>query len=170
MDIDLKNRGGVRSLLLITLLACTVQSLACTAPPPVQYQKASQLIARTKHIVLAKAENAQCINEYDVSYRFKRVENLKGKTKVNFHFLGITDDLKYNHSFNNHTDSEFWKEAGRLYTSSDCHIYPSFTLGSTYLLFLDKPYHVKGFEKIENVRGKNKDKWLSYVQNKTLDE
>ncbi len=175
MDINLQNWRGAGSLLLIILLAFAEQAFACIAPRPIQYQKASQLIARTQHIVLAKVEYAQCVNEYDVSYRFTRVENLKGKNKANFQLLGITDDLQYDHSFNHHTDDEFWQQTGgRGYTSSDCQIYPSFTIGSTYLLFLDKPYHYKSFEKIDNSsvsnKSKNKDKWLSYVKHKILDE
>ncbi len=173
MGINLQSWQGARSLFVIILPVFTMQAFACIAPPPVQYQKPSQLIARTKHVVLAKVKNAQCVNEYDVSYRFKTLETLKGANKANFQLLGITEEFLNSDNFNNHRDNEFWQQTGgRLYTSSDCQIYPSFIVGSTYLLFLDKPYHVKSFEKIDNNndKGKNRDKWLSYVKHKILDE
>ncbi len=171
MGINVKNWGRAKNLVFITPFAFAGQAFACTAPPPIQYQQISELIARNKHIVLAKVEGMRIVNNDKVSYRFKTLENLKGDNKTNFQLVGITEDSPNTNSFNNHRNNEFWQDTGgRLYTSADCQIYPSFTVGSTYLLFLDKPYHVKSFEKIENIRSKNRDKWFSYVKNKILDE
>ncbi len=54
----------------------------------------------------------------------------------------------------------------RLDNEQDCEIHPSFAVGQTYLMFIDKPYHRKSFELIMRTNGNSltQDKWLQYVK------
>jgi hypothetical protein len=142
--------------------------LACVLPPPEQYVPSKELIKRTRHIVLAEVTKAEVVGDDEVLYTFKRIEVLSGAVADTFQFRGRpaiwggdTDN------FDHHFDPSFWKNnRGRTPNYEDCLIHPGFSVGGTYLLFIDKPYHVKSFELIIRIYGDNstKDKWLQYVQ------
>jgi hypothetical protein len=64
-------------------------------------------------------------------------------------------------TFNDHHDKQFWRNgAGRTTPGPDCQIKPSFVVGQKYLVFQDKPYHVKSFEMIRN----ENDEWFAKVK------
>ena len=68
-------------------------------------------------------------------------------------------------TFDDHQDPDFWNTPrGRCVHDTDCRIHPSFSTGSTYLIFLDGGDHQKGFEKINKTEGEKKDKWLAWVE------
>ncbi|QBG47669.1 hypothetical protein EGM51_09780 [Verrucomicrobia bacterium S94] len=145
--------------------------LACFSTPPEQITPPDELIQRSKRIVLATVVSAEFIEkDYDVIYTFKVDEKLKGEVKEQFTVIGrplIWDgEAKM---FDHHKEPSFWKnQGGRLFHDTDCEIYPSFSVGATYLVFLDKPYHRKSFELIIRTHGnpKIRDSWLSYVEQK----
>jgi hypothetical protein len=143
-------------------------ALACYLPPPEQYVPPKELIKRTRNIVLAEVTKAEVVKDFEVLYTFKTLEVLSGAVAETFLFRGhpaIWDGDTSN--FNHHFDPLFWENmAGRTPNYTDCQIYPGFSVGGTYLLFLDKPYHIKSFELIIRIHGDRsiKDKWLQYVQ------
>jgi hypothetical protein len=143
--------------------------LACYVPPPEQHVPPKELMARTQNIVLAQVTSAELVRDYEVLYTFKRITNLSGATKDTFQLLGYPAIWEgENSNFNHHFDPAFWSDTrGRTPNDTDCQIHPSFSVGGTYLLFLDKPYHVKSFEIIIRTNGdkSTKDKWLQYVEN-----
>jgi len=161
-------------LLFITLcIIFSTRSVACYSPPEIQSTSVNNLIQRTKTIVLAHVAEAKYKKiDHQVEYTFKLVKIIKGQ---------ITEHIKLDgypliwegglNTFNNHTESVFWDTGrGRLVHSTDCLIHPSFSVGATYLLFLDRPYHNKSFEQIIRTHGDKgtKDKWLQYVETQTI--
>jgi hypothetical protein len=159
------------SILSIILLIPTL-SLACFSTPPEQITPQDELIQRSKRIALATVVSAEFIEkDYDVVYTFKVEKILKGEVEKQFTIIGrplIWDGEA--RMFDHHKDPSFWEnQGGRLFHDTDCEIYPSFSVGATYLVFLDKPYHRKSFELIIRTHGtpKIRDSWLSYVEQKT---
>lgn len=156
-------------MLFLTVHEC----LACIATPVAQYTPPDELITRTENIALAEVVRADAAsNGWDVLYTFKTVKQLKGDAKPAFQILGRANfgDMS-NWRFNEHFDEDFWDDrAGREFHDTACRIRPGFTVGGTYLVFLDKPYHSKSFEMILMTEGAadKKDKWLQYVEKRTV--
>jgi hypothetical protein len=145
-------------------------SFSCDEQPASHSVNPDELISRTSQIVLAKAASA-LINKKgnEVSYRFKTIRMLKGKPVKKFEILGHPLFEGGLQNFDHHKSEEFWKEyGGRVDGGTDCEIHPGFSVGGLYLVFLDKPYHKKGFESIFHISGNSetKDKWLFYVEEK----
>ena len=144
---------------------------ACEVPPSEQRTPPDELIARTKNIALAKVVKAEISGGNEVLYTFETIKQLAGKTKEHFQILGYPAIWEGdNRGFNNHFDKDFWSEpGGRVSNDTDCQIHPTFSVGGTYLLFLDQPYHAKSFEIIIRTHGDAtiRDKWLQYVERRT---
>lgn len=152
---------------------------ACQNVAPEQITSYQELIARTENIVLAEVEDIDELKSPNtkarrqvipypvpsrtvaIRYKFKVVEELKGKlNRLSFEIEGQplagTEE-----NFNLHQDPSFWEKAsGRSKTTKDCEINPSFVTNKKYLIFLNKPYHRKSFERIDD----SKDKWLQTVR------
>jgi hypothetical protein len=163
-------------LLMISFLLATVptDSIACFMTPPEQIVPYEELIKRSQNIALAQVIEASSLKvsnhpELRTKYVLKTLETLKGKPPVNIVIQGVKAGEK-DLNFGDHQTPNFWQEGGRLSSFPDCQIYPSFEVGATYLVFLDRPYHRKSFERIDN---KN-DKWLvtvrSSIRNATPDK
>lgn len=154
------------------LLFVAQNAPACVKTPAEQTSPPDQLIARTPNIVLARAVRADAGSDrWHVLYTFKVERTLKGKVKAAFQILG--EPLRGGVSmyrFGEHADAAFWAdEGGREGHDTACEIRPDFAVGNTYLIFLDSPYHSKGFEEIlfTGEDGREKDKWLQYVEERT---
>lgn len=120
---------------------------------------------RTKTIVLAKVIEDKALPNGDVRYTFQTQRNIKGTAGEKFTIDGVEQREGDLGTLNDHQDARFWEGSfGRSVHDTDCKIHPSFTLGDTYLIFLNEPYHQKSFEKIERVSGDKKDKWLAWVE------
>ena len=157
----------MRTLIVLALAGCATAAVACYTPPAEQRVSPGDLIARTKNIVLAEVTKAELIRGREVLYTFRRIRTLAGRPEEAFVLAGNAAIWEGNsRTFNHHTDSAFWEGQGRTPNDSDCKIHPSFAVGGTYLLFLDEPYHVKGFELIMRTGGdkETKDKWLQFVE------
>ena len=157
-------------LLAVTLLVFSLPAVGCFVPPPEQSTAPDALIARTKNIVLARVVGARAAqNSYNVLYTLKNVRTLKGQAAGQFQVTGYPAILEdENLSFNDHTDGQFWSNhVGRSPNDTDCEIHPTFSVGRMYLVFLDRPYHVKSFELITHAQGAKRDKWLRYVESRT---
>jgi hypothetical protein len=140
-------------------------ALACSITPPEQITPAADLVKRTKTIILARVISAECKTN-SVDYTFQTISALKGTPPPEFIISGepliwgdwLTD---YNH----HTDERFWgNHFGRSPNDTDCKIRPSFSVGAIFLVFLERPYHIKSFELIIRTHGDQKDAWLKWVE------
>ena len=156
----------------ILLTAFAAPALACSVPPREQYTAPDELIARTETIALAKVIRAETLPDgFSVLYTFETVEQLKGKANPQFQISGWPAIWEgENRRFNDHHDESFWSNpAGRVGNAPDCEIHPTFSVGGTYLIFLNQPYHVKSFEIVIRTHGdpNSRDKWLQYVESRT---
>ena len=162
--------------LLVSALAClaaVTTAWACFATPEEQIVPAKMLLDRSRTIVLAKVEKAEILGRDSISvrYHFREIRSLKGDAPETFTIDGVSsaygDSLD---DFEHHYSEDFWADAGgRSWNDTDCVIYPSFAVGGTFLVFLDKPYHRKSFEIIIRTHGGEgvRDKWLTWVEEKT---
>lgn len=142
------------SIFCVLLVAPTV-SFGCFAPKPEQVAVAEVLIKRTKDIYLAEA-----VQSSNGKIDFRVVERLKGKNRTAFSISGLLTD-EASTDFKGHKLESFWsKSGGRGQIEPSCEIVPSFQKGKKYVIFLDKPYHVKSFELIES----DSDTWLKKVR------
>lgn len=154
---------------MLLFLFLAHEARACLVTPFEQTTSPDELIARTKSIVLARAVRADAgSTRWHVLYTFKVERTLKGEPRTAFQILGepLMGELSV-HRFNEHNDDAFWEASGgRESHDTACEIRPEFAVGNTYLIFLDPPYHTKGFEEIlfTGEDGREKDKWLRYVE------
>lgn len=146
------------------LLLVTLDGRACIVQPPEQGQPVAELLRRTNVVVLAKAVQEKRHSDFKATYTLEVVESIRGTAPkaiqvVGFPYSGAAEET----TFADHTARAFWNGnwVGRAPMSTDCKLYPPFTIGGTYLVFVDHPYHVKGFERIDNPR---QDRWLKYVR------
>lgn len=159
----------MRSLGMLLLLFVTQDALACLLTPREQITSPDELIARTENILLARAVRADAASKrWRVLYTFKVERTLKGQPRTAFQILGepLLGEISM-HRSNEHGSEAFWDErGGRESHDTTCEIRPGFAVGNTYLIFLDPPYHTKGFEEIlfTGEDGREKDKWLQYVE------
>ena len=151
------------------VVACVWSSiaLACYEAPKDQFVPVDVLIQRSSRIVLATAVRADLQSDGGVRYRFRTVERLAGKVDATFELDGSGATEGEATDFKHHRGSAFWKDtSGRTWHHNSCSISPSFNVGSTYLIFLDRPYHRKSFELIIRTHGNKEtiDLWLQYVR------
>jgi hypothetical protein len=158
------------NLILLGWLLASMTSFGI-APDTNLVCETDTFIERSWNIVLARvisAEVSDCNSHNVVDYCFEVVETLRGDQKENFCIRGHR--MEFNHdfsSFKNHTEELFWKRSiGRSHVYEDTAVVPRFSVGWTYLIFLDKPYHVKAFEEVS----RDSDKWLIYVKNKIAEQ
>ena len=148
--------------LLLLLMASPAYS--CFIAPEHLAATPDELISRTETISLATVVRAEASGN-DIVYTLRTVQPVKGSPESEFRITG--EALLYpmqSENFNYHTDQAFWSSRiGRVTMHPDCKVHPSFSVGATYLAFLDQPYHTKSFEIINVVRGERQDRWLKYV-------
>ena len=161
----------MKKFLAILLLVSPSPVFACFVPPAQQLVPPDELISRTQNIVLAKAIRGEATeDDYEVSYTFRTIKILKGSALDTFEIMGRPSIFEgWNENFGHHFDENFWSASeGRLSNEPDCRIHPVFSVGGTYLMFLDQPYHRKSFEMILRTEGKAdvRDKWLQYVESR----
>lgn len=158
----------IKQLTAALIIFCSLESEACFVPPAEQLVDPEVLIKRTNNIVLATVRSAEMKGDgYEIQYTFETEEVFKGSAKSKFNLIGSTLYEGGLRLFNNHQEEQFWENSGgREFNDTDCQIHPAFAVGATYLLFLDKPYHRKSFERIVHINGENNvnDKWLVFVQ------
>ena len=159
----------MKKLLIYLIFILPVEGFACVSTPPEQYVSPEELISRTDRIVLARTIAAVLEKDnYRVLYTFETIKILKGKVDHEFTILGHPVYQGHMTSFNDHFDLGFWIShgSGRSFHGSDCFIHPSFSVGASFLIFLDEPYHAKSFEHVSKYLGEGhiKDKWLIFVE------
>jgi hypothetical protein len=160
---------------LLALALASGPAAACYSAPAEQVVPADALIARTPRIVLAKVVRAETGpgDRYDVTYSFRVQRWLRGQGADTFEIVGHPAIWEGDTTtFDHHADPAFWEDnEGRASHDTDCEIHPSFVVGGTYLVFLDAPYHNKGFEQVIRTHGDadTKDEWLQYVEDKVAE-
>lgn len=157
------------SLLTFLFLFGFGKVLACMAPPIEYHAPYYELIERTNNIVLAKVTDVQFLNDSTVTYSFETIEVLRGQQNLNTFSLEYPLD-EWNQrimeettdeDFDEHRSNRFWDlRASRTMMGSDCILYPHFTEGLTYLIFLGDQDHSKGYEVIKS----ENDFWLETVR------
>ena len=153
----------MRALGLLFFLAVS-PAMACRVAPKQLSATPDELIARTTTIALATVVRAE-MSGRDVLYTFRTIRAIKGKSENEFQLRA--EAALYpaqNNDFEGHSQNEFWSHRiGRASMDTDCKVHPSFSVGGTYLAFLDQPFHAKSFELIRVTTGDRQDKWLKYV-------
>jgi hypothetical protein len=169
--------------LALALLSAAPGHAACTTPPASAHSPVAELVARTATIVLAEARTAEerfrvttttpsgeLKGRPSVKYTFATLEALKGAPAPEFSLevwlwhphagAGAVDD------FDHHRDPAWRELGGRVgEVDPDCEVSPRFVPGAHYLLFVEKPWHVLGFEQIST----RDDAWLAEVRRLVAD-
>lgn len=141
----------------LALVLSAATAVACFAPNPDQTSTPEELVKRTKQIYLAIALKQDQKGPVQLSV----VETLKGPKKSKIQIQGLLSEFTGN-DFAAHSQPEFWEtNGGRMLVEPSCQINPAFSKDKKYLVFVDKPYHVKSFELIEDVE---KDAWLKKIR------
>jgi hypothetical protein len=167
------------SLVLPILLAQPIAAeAACTDPPAEAQAPVAELVARTATIVLATAEkaeelfhisnvgrNGKLVGRTEIRYTFTADETLKGRSDAGFMLeISAVDPVAAEQSaeeFDHHREPGWREKGGRVgAVASDCEVSPRFDVGARYLIFVDKPWHVLGFERI----AVDDDEWLGEVR------
>ena len=152
----------------LLLMLCDGPASACFISPKHFSATPDQLVDRTSNIVLATVIRAE-VSGQEVVYTFTTLRTIKGKSKKEFQLRGESSLYPaQSDDFDRHEKKEFWSYngMGRLTMDTDCKVHPSFSVGGTYLAFLDQPFHSKSFELIHATTGNREDRWLKYVLNR----
>ena len=147
---------------------CTGPASACFVGPKHLSATPGQLVDRTPNIALATVIRAE-VSGQEVVYTFQTLKTIKGEPRREFQLRGEPSLYPaQSDDFERHGKKEFWSynTMGRLTMDTDCKVHPSFSVGGTYLAFLDLPFHSKSFELIHVTTGDQQDKWLKYVLNR----
>jgi hypothetical protein len=169
------------SLCVASLLALlpAAAARACSDPPAAAVAPVSDLVARTAIVVLATAKDAQELFRVStvepkggvaarpvIRYTFTADETLKGSGPVSFslEFSAVDPTAaprEATEDFDRHRAPDWQGKGGRIgAVGPDCEIGARFNIGARYLIFVDKPWHVLGFERI----AADDDLWLRDVR------
>lgn len=140
-------------------------AICCPAIPPEEYTPYTDLIHGTTRIALGSLQNSKVLQDGSREYLFKTTKVVKGSVGETFTVvdvdIGVAISSENNSDYEGHTKKEFWENPyfGRGQSFIDCKIHPVFNQGDQYLIFLDKPYHWKSFERVATLQ----DKWFVEV-------
>lgn len=170
----------------LALLLCTLlvrDAWACRVAPATQSMGVEEQVALASDVFLATAVAATPLGGGEVEYRFAVLQRLAGPDRNSFELRGrgagtpgamdFRGDApsgasgRETSTFDRHTAPTFWKSGGgRTMNDADCRIRPVFTVGASYLVFLNAPWTWRSFERIEVVDGTvdESDQWLAYVK------
>jgi hypothetical protein len=173
--------GNSASLVVACLLALlsATAARACSDPPAAAVAPVPELVARTAIVVLATAKDAQELFRVSsvepkgglaaravIRYTFTADETLKGHgpTRFSLEFSAVDPTAappETSEDFDHHRAPDWQGKGGRIGSvGSDCEIGARFNIGARYLIFVDKPWHVLGFERI----AADDDLWLRDVR------
>lgn len=154
----------------LLLLAASAPISACYVPPPHQMIQPQHLLEQSRNVFLGLVVKAELQKDGVVRYDLRVEKPFAGvqfwETVV---IMGDPPPAgRGDDTYSNHYDDNFWSpESGRSYSDISCRIKPNFSVGGTYLVFLDTPYTRKSFERIVKTHGSEgvKDSWLTFVEN-----
>ncbi|WP_313703113.1 hypothetical protein [Massilia sp.] len=172
--------ASLRGLALLCSALLVQDAWACRVPPANQLMGVDEQIALASDVSLAQVVAATPLEGNVVEYRFVVLQRLAGPERRTFTLRGRAAGTpaflaggtanageRASASFDHHTAPAFWQRGGgRTTNGADCAIRPAFTLGHSYLVFLDSPWTWRSFERIEAVDGAvdEGDRWLAYVK------
>lgn len=159
---------ALRSLALFFSALLVQDAWACRVPPANQLMGVDEQIALASDVSLAQVVAATPLEGNVVEYRFVVLQRLAGPVQRTFTLRGRAGSgERESTSFERHTAPAFWQRGGgRTMNGADCAIHPVFTVGDSYLVFLNSPWTWRSFERIEAVDGAvdEGDRWLAYVR------
>ena len=154
------------SFLFLFLISVTfsLEVFACSTKAFNEFAAKKEQVLASKNIVLAKAIKQELKNDHILT-TFTVTEVLKGKVgkilELSVNAYSTPNENEFDSDFNNHLDGRFWSNLkARTSVSPNCDYVINFRLGSSYLLFLDKPYQANSFELIKS----EKDYWYQLVK------
>ncbi len=154
-------RSRATGLILVLVSMFGLDAHACFAPPPESTEPHETLVSRTSSIVLVELVSASGGMSWWKTYEFSVVEALKGDFEPVFSVAPPSPYLASDDDYQQHSRQAFWQmEEARAVIGADCLVHASFEIGAAYLLFLDAPFHIHGFERVED----SGDLWLAWVR------
>jgi hypothetical protein len=181
---SIQKQCAISLITVLVTLGASSLSQACFVATPEQTAPWQELVRRANTVVLVEAVSPSASNNTAASAtgsaatpatkaKFQVLAVLKGAANPTIEMDDVialpkpdpkNADKPFDAqaaSFNDHHDKQFWRNgAGRTTPGPDCQIRPSFVVGQKYLVFQDKPYHVKSFEMIRT----ENDEWLAKVK------
>lgn len=164
--------GGQRlAALLVLAMMGAGTAHACRARQPGMDRLPDELIAAARAVSVARVVQATAFGVDEVRYDFVVLKRMAGPYRERFSIVSRStpaDDVAGSYD---HGDEAFWQRGGgRLGGESNfCHITPRFDVGQAYLVFHDKPYTYRSFERIHVSPDRepiSDDKWFSHVAEK----
>jgi len=159
------NHFRTTGLIVALMSVLSLEAHACFAPPQQSTESHDALVSRTSRIVLVELVSASGGMSWWKTYEFSVFEALKGEFEPVFSVVLPSPYLASDDDYLQHSDPAFWQMMeSRAVVGADCLVHASFEVGATYLLFLDAPYHIHGFERIKG----EDDQWLAWVRAQTV--
>lgn len=145
---------------------------ACRVPDRYQAMSIDDQLAGARDVSLAKVVQATDMGLGQVKFEFVVLKRLAGPYRDRFTIIGggwpVEQGTVYSRD---HSDARFWEHGGGRMGSDEnfCSITPRFDVGQAYLVFYDRPYTRRSFERIELEPGgapRPDDRWFNFVEDK----
>ncbi len=159
----------MRTLIVFLALIGPVPTLACSAPYAALFVPDWKAVASAEGIVLAKVVGSEPAiyqprsERREAVFHFETIEVIKAPGPQRFDLSGYeaAKRKKVVGDLDGHRSPEFWADnASNTVSPGDCESYGVFAVGETYLIFLMKGSHRRGYE---NIRSED-DLWLNVVK------
>jgi len=161
---------NIRSFILAVVVCTFPAAQPCFAIGilPIQMTHPDELVLRSSDITVSRIVGAN-YDKGTVFYTFEVIECIKGDLAVRHRGIirGRPAGDRAVEIYDDHRDKSFWRRsAGRMFPDPGNRIHPSFSVGTIYLMFHNRPYHVKSFEciRLSDQSGDEGDRWLEYVR------
>lgn len=145
---------------------------ACRVPDRHQTMSIDDQLAVARDVSVAKVVQATEMGLGSVKYDFVVLKRLAGPYHHRFTIVGRGWPVEQGTVYSrDHSDDRFWEHGGGRMGGDEnfCWITPRFDVGQAYLVFFDKPYTRRSFERIELEPGSERlseDRWLAFVEDK----
>jgi hypothetical protein len=170
MEMTHVSKTACRTLVVALLLFAAGSRIcwACRATPHAQLMSPDEQIAGASNIAIAKAVSESATADGRIEYKFIVQRRLLGADEREFTVNGGKAAL-HDTSYDSHADPGFWhRGGGRSSADTACLISPVFSVGKSYIVFLDSTPTRRSFERIDVRDGivDENDKWLLYIRKK----
>jgi hypothetical protein len=159
----------MRALLAFIALISSSPAFACSAPYAELFVPDWKIVSKAEGVVLARvvgfepAVHKPRSERRDAIFHFQTTETLKGQAPQQFDLSGYSalERKDVPGDFDGHRMPKFWADnSSNSVSPGDCESYGIFAVGETYLIFLMKGTHRRGYE---NIRSED-DLWLQVVR------
>ena len=140
--------------LFVVCVTFSLEVYACSTKAFSEFASKKEQILVGRNIVIAKAIKQELRNNHILT-TFLVIEVLKGKAgktlELSFDAFSTPNENEFDSDFNRHLDGRFWSNLeARTSITSNCKYARHFRLGSSYLVFMDKPFQANSFELIKS--------------------